>query len=53
VPTYHNTPELRQITVRDIPQDLWRQVKAKAALNRVSVRRVIQHLLELYVKAQP
>jgi hypothetical protein len=49
---YHNTTELRQITVRDIPQDLWRQVKAKAALNRVSVRRVIQHLLELYVKAQ-
>lgn len=36
--------------LRDIPADLWRQVKAKAALEGASMREVVLRLLREYVK---
>jgi hypothetical protein len=36
--------------LRDIPADLWRQVKVEAATDGVSVREVILRLLEGYAE---
>ena len=36
--------------LRDVPTDLWRQVKAKAALQGEPVRSVILRLLREYLK---
>jgi hypothetical protein len=36
--------------LRDIPPDLWRQVKAKAAIEGVTVRAVILRMLEAYAR---
>lgn len=37
--------------LRDIPDDLWRKVKAKAAMKGDSMRDVILRLLTNYVKS--
>jgi plasmid stability protein len=36
--------------IRNIPADLWRQVKARAALEGVSVREVILRMLKDYTR---
>jgi hypothetical protein len=37
--------------LRDIPDDLWRKVKAKAALKGDSIRDVLLRFLTTYVKS--
>lgn len=37
---------------RDIPDDLWRKVKSKAALNGESLRDVLLRLLRQYVSGK-
>jgi plasmid stability protein len=37
--------------LRDIPDDLWRKVKAKAALKGESIRDVLLRVLTQYVKS--
>ena len=38
--------------LREVPSDLWRKVKAKAALEGVTVREVIIRLLREYVNGR-
>jgi hypothetical protein len=44
------TQPLSSYIIRGIPGELWRRVKAKAALEGVSVREVILRLLKDYAK---
>ena len=41
---------MKDYLLRGIPEDLWREVKATAALNGVTVREVIIELLEIYIQ---
>ena len=44
------TPETTSTIIRGIPVDLWRKVKAKAALEGVSLRALMIRLLREYVR---
>ena len=41
---------MKDYLLRGIPEDLWREVKATAALNGVTIREVIIELLEIYIQ---
>lgn len=45
-----HTPGVTTYLLRDIPDDLWRQVKAKAALDGVSVKAMLLGFLRQTVK---
>ena len=43
-------PDTRTQTIRNVPVDLWARVKAKAALQRRTIRAVVLKLLADYTK---
>ena len=42
--------KLKPITIRDIPVDLWREVKAKAILEGKTTRQIVIELFQKYTK---